>query len=75
MTEPLSGPASPRQAEPGGTSEIWASSCLFYLNELIDGSAWMSAEHIASVGRAFAIAVISAVIFIGGEGTTQLHSE
>lgn len=35
-------------------------------------SPWKRAEHIASAGRAFAIVVISAVIFVGREGTCPI---
>lgn len=42
---------------------------LFYLNELIYESPWNTAQHIASAIEAFALVVVSAVIFIGEQGT------
>lgn len=66
-------PTSHRPAELGG--DTWQSRLhpilFFYLNELICESSWNSAEHIASVLKMFAIIVISAVTFVGGEVEAQ----
>lgn len=47
---------------------------LFYVNELVQESPWNSAPHKAGATQAFAI-VISAVTFVGGEGTCPVMQQ